>query len=101
MQGQWGNALRSYQGKIRIKFDKQEKCAIQHLTYSLLLAEKSADFVLANINATTNITLAQGWEFAHRISERNARFYQKVSHSLLCSILGSDLSNSLTVAHLS
>ena len=59
----------------------------------------------------------QGWEFAHRISERITRFLpknermrdslkkmsnslKKMSDSLIRSFLVSDLSDSLTIAHL-
>ena len=48
------------------------------------------------------ITLDQGWEFAHRFSERIARFLRKneqMSNSLICSFLVSDLSESFMVAH--
>ena len=51
----------------------------------------------------------QGWEFAHRFSERIARFLpknermsdllKKMSDSLIRSFLVSDLSDSLTIAH--
>ena len=54
-------------------------------------------------------TFRQGWEFAHLISERIARFMsknermsdllKKMSDSLIRSFLVSDLSNSLTIAH--
>ena len=51
----------------------------------------------------------QGWKFAHRFSKRIARFLpknermsdslKKMSDSLICSFLVSDLSDSLTIAH--
>ena len=51
----------------------------------------------------------QGWEFAHRISERIARFLPKnermsdsiktMSDSIIHSFLLSDLSDLLTIAH--
>ena len=51
----------------------------------------------------------QGWEFAHRYSERIARYLpkneqmsdslKKMSNSLICSFLVSNLSDSLTIAH--
>ena len=51
----------------------------------------------------------QGWEFAHLISERIIHFLpkndrlrdslKKMSNSLICSFLVSDLSDSLTIAH--
>ena len=53
------------------------------------------------------LTILQGWEFAHLISERIARFfYPKMSHSLkkmsdllIHSFLVSDLSDSLMISH--
>ena len=51
----------------------------------------------------------QGWEFTNRFSERIARFFpknermsdslKKMSDSLICSFLVSDLSDLLTIAH--
>ena len=50
-----------------------------------------------------------GWEFAHLISKRIARFLfknermvdllKKMSNSFICSFLVSDLSDSLMIAH--
>ena len=55
------------------------------------------------------ITYKQGWIFAHRFSERIARFLpknermsdllKKMSNSLIPSFLVSDMSDSLTIAH--
>ena len=55
------------------------------------------------------MTVTQGWEFAHRFSERIARFLpknermsdllKKMRDSLICSFLVSDLRDSLTIAH--
>ena len=55
------------------------------------------------------ISILQGWEFAHLFSEQINRFLpkseqmsaslKKVSNSLICSYLVSNLSDSLTIAH--
>ena len=59
---------------------------------------------------TAFMTAMQGWEFAHRFFEQITRFLpknermsdslNKMSDSLICSFLVSDLSDSLTIAHL-
>ena len=55
------------------------------------------------------MNIEQGWEFAHRFSERIARFLpknermsdllKKTNNLLIRSFLVSDLSDSLTIAH--
>ena len=69
--------------------------------------QTSGNYVLEDFIFT--LYLLQGWEFAHRFSERIARFLpknermsdslKKMSDSLICSFLVSNLSNSLTIAH--
>ena len=55
------------------------------------------------------VIISQGWDFAHRFSERIAGFLRKneqmsdslkkTSDSLICSFLVSNLSDSLMIAH--